>query len=208
MAVPDATDPIPISALQHFAYCPRQCALIHVDREWADNLHTQQGQRVHERVSEPAPEQVAGVRIERAVPLWSERLGLIGVADVVEFHHPDGSLFPVEYKKGPRRPGRHDDIQLCAQALCLEEMFGRAVPRGAIFHASSRRRREVTLTPELRAAVEATVAAVRQLLESRRLPPPVNDQRCDHCSLKARCVPAVAIERRADWLFRPLTAES
>jgi len=206
MAVPDAADPIPISALQHFAYCPRQCALIHVEREWADNLHTQQGQCLHERVNKPATQQVEGVRVERAVPLWSERLQLVGVADVVEFH-ADGTLFPVEYKKGPRRPGRHDDIQLCAQALCLEEMFGKAVPRGAVFHGASRRRREVAFTPELRAQVEAAAAAVRQLLDARRLPPPVNDERCDACSLKPRCLPAVAIERRADWLFRPLARE-
>jgi CRISPR-associated exonuclease Cas4 len=198
------TDPISLSALNHYAYCPRRCALIHVEQEFEENVHTQRGSREHERVDVDRSEAgSAGARREFSLPIWSDRFGLVGKCDVVEFH-PNGTLYPVEHKHGPRRRWLNDDIQLCAQAMCLEEMFGRAVPRGAIFHASSKRRREVVFTPELRAAVESTVTAVREMLDSRRLPPPVNDARCDECSLKPRCVPAVPVRRRADWLFRPL----
>ena len=116
------------------------------------------------------------------MPLWCDRLGLIGKADLVEFE-ADGLAYPVEYKHGPRRQRSHDDLQLAAQALCLEEMTGQPVPLGAIFHFSSRRRREVTIDGGLRTAVEHAVKAVRELLASSALPAPVNDARCRHCSL-------------------------
>ncbi|MGB5147987.1 MAG: CRISPR-associated protein Cas4, partial [Porticoccaceae bacterium] len=132
-------DPIPLSALQHWAYCPRQCGLIHLEQAFADNTHTARGQAVHRLVDTPGYEIQAGVKIERALPLWCDRLGLIGKADLVEFH-PDGRIFPVEFKHGRRRQKQHDDVQLAAQALCLEEMLGRPVTHGAIYHASSRRR--------------------------------------------------------------------
>lgn len=183
-----ADDPIPLSALQHWAYCPRQCGLIHLEQSFEDNLHTARGQAVHHLVDEPGYEIKAGVKVERALPLWSDRLGLIGKADLVEFH-PDGTVFPIEFKHGRKRQKVHDDLQLAAQAMCLEEMLGRAVPRGAIYHASSRRRREVAVTPELRQLVEETAAAIRQMLASGRLPAPANDRRCRECSLKALCQP-------------------
>ena len=112
-----------ISALEHWSYCPRQCALIHVEQTFDENLYTLRGRAVHKRVDEPVVEEQAGVRIERALPLWSKALGLIGKADVVEFHGE--TVYPVEYKHGPHREQEHDDLQLCAQALCLEEMTGR-----------------------------------------------------------------------------------
>ncbi|MDX9975065.1 MAG: CRISPR-associated protein Cas4, partial [FCB group bacterium] len=171
------TDPIPISALQHWAYCPRQCGLIHLEQAFEDNIHTARGQAVHHLVDEPGYEMQSGVKVERALPLWSDRLGLIGKADLVEFH-PDGSIYPVEFKHGRKRQKVHDDIQLAAQAMCLEDMLGRPVPQGAIYHASSRRRREVTITPELRAQVETTANAIRAMLASGVLPGPVNDGRC------------------------------
>ena len=108
---------------------------------------------------------------------------------MVEFL-PDGTPYPVEYKHGKKREKLHDDIQLAAQALCLDVMEGRAVPFGAIYHASSRRRREVAITPELRRAVEVCVAEIRAALSAERLPPPVNDKRCNECSLKDICQPA------------------
>ena len=127
-------DPIMISALEHYNYCPRQCALIHVEQTFDENLYTMRGRAVHDRADEVVTELQEGIRIEKALPLWSKRLGLVGKADVVEFH---GELpYPVEYKHGPRREREHDDLQLCAQALCLEEMTGKAVPRGAIYHHS------------------------------------------------------------------------
>ncbi len=193
--------PIPISALQHWCYCPRQCGLIHLEQSFADNLHTARGQAVHHLVDTPGYEMQAGVKVERALPLWSDRLGLIGKADLVEFH-TDGRIFPVEFKHGPRRAKRHDDVQLAAQALCLEEMLGRPVTHGAIYHASSHRRREVEITPALRALVVETADAIRAMLASGRLPPPVNDARCRECSLIEICQPAALAARSVQNAIR------
>ena len=200
-------DPIPLSALQHWAYCPRQCGLIHLEQVFEDNLHTARGQAVHHLVDEPGYEMKAGVKVERALPLWSDKLGLIGKADLVEFH-PDGTVFPVEFKHGRKRQKVHDDLQLAAQALCLEEMLGRPVPRGAIYHASSRRRREVAVTPELRRLVAETAEAIRAMLSTGRLPEPANDGRCRECSLKDVCQPQAIADRQGQSrqrqdLFRP-----
>jgi CRISPR-associated exonuclease Cas4 len=189
----ESADPIMISALEHWSYCPRQCALIHVEQTFDENLYTMRGQAVHKRVDEPASEIVDGVRVERAVPLWSKCLGLIGKADVVEFHGE--TPYPVEYKHGPRREKEHDDLQVCAQAMCLEEMTGKEVPRGAIYHHSSRRRREVVFTSALRRQVEEAIAGIRLMLESGTLPPPVNDRRCERCSLIESCMPSVIGEQ-------------
>ncbi|WP_448509323.1 CRISPR-associated protein Cas4 [Immundisolibacter sp.] len=199
-------DPLPLSALQHWAYCPRQCGLIHLEQSFEDNIHTARGQAVHHLVDEPGYEMKAGVKVERALPLWSDRLNLIGKADLVEFH-PDGTVFPVEFKHGRKRQKIHDDIQLAAQAMCLEEMLGRPVPKGAIYHASSHRRREVTVTPELRRRVEETATAIRAMLASGRLPTPANDGRCRECSLKEICQPEALAdtdrqERQRQDLFR------
>lgn len=183
-------DPIPLSALQHWAYCPRQCALIHQEQSFEDNIHTARGQAVHHLVDHPGYEIKAGVRVERALPLWSEEHGLIGKADLVEFH-PDGTLYPVEFKHGRKRGAVHDDVQLAAQAMCLAEMLGRPVAKGAIYHASSHRRREVPITEALRRLVVETTQAIRAMLASGVLPAPVNDARCRECSLHDICQPAV-----------------
>ncbi len=194
-----------ISALEHWSYCPRQCALIHLEQTFDENLYTLRGQAVHQRVDEPESDVVDGVRVERAVPLWSKRLGLIGKADVVEFHGE--TPYPVEYKHGPRREREHDDLQVCAQAICLEEMTGLSVPRGAIYHHSSRRRREVVFDEHLRARVAEAVAAIRTMLSAKVLPEPVNDKRCERCSLLESCMPSVIGEqRRAQALLRGLFA--
>jgi CRISPR-associated exonuclease Cas4 len=186
-------DFIMISALQHYSYCPRQCALIHEEQSFADNMHTARGNAVHTLVDLAGYELRAGVRIERALPLVCERLGLIGKADIVEFL-PDGTPYPVEYKHGPRRQRTHDDIQLAAQAVCLEEMTGHAVSRGAIYHATSHRRREVPITADLRALVESTTLAIRSLLQLGQMPPAVNDARCRECSLIEICQPQILAE--------------
>lgn len=190
----DNDDPIMLSALQHYSYCPRQCALIHVEQAFDENVHTMRGNAVHQRVDEPGFESFEGVRSEHALPVWSERLGLIGKCDIVEFY-PDGRIYPVEYKHGRKRVKLHDDLQLAAQAICLEEMTGRPVTHGAIYHHTSRRRREVVITDSLRQQVEETVAAIRALLASGRLPPPVNDARCQECSLKTICQPEVLADK-------------
>lgn len=183
-----ADEVVALSALQHWIYCPRQCGLIHLEQEFEDNLHTARGQAVHHLVDTPGYEIKAGVRVERALPVWSDRYNLIGKADLVEFH-PDGTVYPVEFKHGAKRKKLHDDIQLAAQAMCLEEMLDRPVPKGAIFHASSHRRREVLITPELRQLVLDTADAIRAMLVSGKLAPPVNDARCNECSLKTICQP-------------------
>lgn len=187
-------DPIMLSALEHWSYCPRQCALIHVEQTFDENLYTLRGRAVHERVDEPEMEIQDGVRVERALPLWSKHLGLIGKADVVEFH---GKVpYPVEYKHGSKaKTWGHEDLQLCAQALCLEEMTGQAIPCGAIYHFKSRRRREVVFDQSLRDAVAKAVQDIREMIATNRLPPPVNDKRCDHCSLKESCMPSVIGEQ-------------
>lgn len=185
-------DPVPLSALQHWAYCPRQCALIHVEQAFEENLYTLRGQAVHARVDQPGMEVRLGMRVERALPIWHTRLGLTGKADVVEFA-ADGTAYPVEYKHGNRNKkaaiAACDDLQLAGQAMCLEEMTGQSVPEGALFYARSKRRRIVPITPELRATVESTAHAIRDTLASGRMPPPVNDERCRACSLRDLCQP-------------------
>jgi CRISPR-associated exonuclease Cas4 len=189
-------DLLPISALQHWSYCPRQCGLIHLEQAFDENVHTLRGQAVHARVDEPGVETRAGLRVERSLPLASESLGLIGKADVVEFL-PDGTPYPVEYKHGRATKAQHghDALQLAAQALCLEEMTGRAVAEGALFYAGSKRRVPVAVDAALRAAVVQAVADIRAVLASARLPPPVNDKRCRACSLIDICQPAALAAR-------------
>lgn len=189
-------DVVLLSALEHFSYCPRQCALIHVERVFDENVFTLRGKHAHERADEALTTHEHGIRMERALPLWSEEWGLQGRGDVIEFH-PDGSVVPVEYKHGARRERRHDDVQLCAQALCLEEMLGIAVARGAIYSLQTRRRRDVPLTESLREATAEIIADVRAMQQSRGpLPPAVNDKRCPRCSLLDACVPATVIAAR------------
>jgi len=205
-------DPIALSALEHWSYCPRQCCLIHAEQAFAENVHTLRGQAVHAKVDTPGVETRPGLRVARAVPLWCDQLGLVGKSDVVEFL-PDGTPYPVEYKHGKKREKRHDDIQLTAQALCLEEMTGMAVPFGAIYHATSHRRREVAITLELRQAVESCVREVRSALVAPTLPPPVNDARCRECSLIDLCQPAPLAGRAkrrelAAHLFEPEPAST
>lgn len=183
---------VPISALEHYSYCPRQAALIHLEAVWDENLYTLKGRFVHEQADEPGEEYREGVRVERSLPLWSRRFGLVGRADIVEFH--GSTPYPVDYKHGPRRQKEHDDLQLCAQAVCLEEMTGESVPRGAIFHATSQHRREVELDEGLRRRLQETVADLRRLLRQTALPPPPNDARCRNCSLHSSCLPGVVAE--------------
>lgn len=182
---------IPISALQHYVYCPRQCALIHVAQIFEENLFTLRGQTVHKRVEEADGERCEGVRVERNLPIWSRKYRLTGKADLVEFG--DGTVRPVEYKSGkmPNRHGRDADrVQLCAQALCLEEMFDTQVAEGDLYYAGSRRRTEVQLTTQLREETVRVAGEVRQQLEAAELPSPVDDARCPDCSVKEACVPA------------------
>ena len=192
-----------LSALEHYSYCPRQYALIHIEQAFDHNVHTKRGDAVHERVDEPGLEWREDMRIERALPVWNDRLGLIGKCDIVEFNR-DGVAYPVEYKHGTKRVKAHDDLQLAAQALCLEEMTGKPVPKGAIYHFSSRRRREVTINESLRNSVVEAVAAIREIIRAGKLPPPVNDKRCD--LTRGRGLKRVGCQSRThSALFRPLS---
>jgi len=182
-------EPIFISALGQYTYCPRRCALIYLEGDWDDNEYTLRGTRAHESVDIPEGMVREGVQVERALPLWSERLGLVGRGDVVEFE--DGLPYPVEYKVGNRWAKLCDEVQLCAQAMCLEEMFAVPVPQGALFYKATQRRRVVEFTPELRSETLAVISAVRQLLSQERLPEPVADNRCPNCSLINTCMPEV-----------------
>jgi CRISPR-associated exonuclease Cas4 len=197
-----ALEPVMISTLEHYSYCPRQCALIHLEQTFTENAFTIRGRHAHERVDDPDAEQRPGIHREYALPLWSERLGLTGRADLVEFS-PDGP-YPVEYKSGKKRAWGHEALQLCAQAMCLEEMLGTRIERGAIWYHGSRRRREVVFDDTLRRLVEETTAAVRAMLAGGTMPPAINDARCTHCSLIDACLPAVERAAHAPRWLRDL----
>lgn len=196
-------EPVLLSALNQYLYCDRRCALIHVEGVFTENAFTVEGSLRHEAVDTPGYEAQPGARVVRGLAVYSDRLGLSGKADIVEFH---GAVpYPVEYKRGKRRQWDNDDVQLCAQGLCLEETFGIRVPRGAVFHWGSRRRREVTFTEELRRKTLETIAAVRELIASQRLPPARLGPRCEGCSLRGVCLPELGpagMSRAAVALFR------
>lgn len=187
----DDAGEILISAIEHYSYCPRQCALIHVEQTYDENLYTMRGKLAHERVDSGDDFPSRGVPTARGIPLWSERLKLRGKADAVEFR-PTGP-YPVEYKVG-RRHGLHADLQLCAQALCLEDMLGEAVPRGAIYYAATRKRHEIIFDDSLRSQTVNIITAIREMLIGQRLPEAANDERCRHCSLIHACLPSVVGE--------------
>ena len=197
-------NPINVSALNQYAYCSRRCGLIYLEGQFADNIHTQRGNAEHERVDRAAHTTTRdGARVEYALPIWSDALGLIGKCDVVEFW-PDGKVYPVEYKHGPRRAWLNDDLQLAAQAICLEEMLGLQIDRGAIFHSGSKRRREIELTDTLREEVNRTLAAIRAMLDRAVLPDPTSDERrCRECSLKDICQPEAARAMRGGAIGTP-----
>jgi CRISPR-associated exonuclease Cas4 len=181
---------VSISALEHHLYCPRQCALIHVDGQWFDNERTVRGTEGHQRADHGAHRTERGRRVLRAIPLWSESLGLSGRADIVEVS-ADGDLAPVEYKIGNRH-GDAAHVQMCAQALCLEEMTGGEVPLGYVWLSASRRRLQVRLDAALRDQTLVAIAEVRAWMTSERLPPAVNDARCRRCQFRDHCLPEVS----------------
>lgn len=184
-------DLLPLSALQHLLFCERQCALIHVEQLWADNRLTVEGSHLHRRVDEAPGETRGDVRVERGIGLRSLRLGLIGKADVVEFHRTPGgeNPFPVEYKRGRPKSDRSDEVQLCAQALCLEEMLGTAVNAGALFYGTTRRRTDVDFDATLRARTEAAARRLHELVSTGTTPRARREPKCDGCSMLELCMP-------------------
>ena len=183
---------IMLSALQHYAFCPRQCALIHLEQIWQENGHTALGRMMHETAHGGSSRMRDGIKVVTNLELQSSRLGLHSRADVVEFHRVETGWmpYPVEYKKGRHHPGvEADEIQLCAQALCLEEMLGVDIAEGALFYGEARRRHVVCLNGTLRERTEETVHAVRAMLESGQTPPPKILPQCGSCSLNEWCLP-------------------
>ena len=199
--MPAEGEPIPLSAVQHAVYCLRQAALIHLERLWADNRFTAEGDVLHAVADKGGSRRTRGVRRVMSLPIGSERLNLVGVADLVEFTPgPEGErAFPVEYKRGRPKVHRADEAQLCAQALCLEEMTGRPVPEGALYYAQTKRRVTVPFDTDLRALTEAAIADLAAALASGVTPPPTPHRaRCKACSRRDLC--------RPDAVARPVLA--
>ncbi|TCT17823.1 CRISPR-associated Cas4 family exonuclease [Bibersteinia trehalosi] len=180
---------VQLSALQHYAFCPRQCALIHNEQAWAENYLTAQGQALHKRVDSGEPETRKGVHFERTVHVSAEKLGISGILDLVERDLKTGELKPVEYKRGKPKPEPIDEIQLCAQALCLEEMTGQTINEGALWYMQTRHRVPVVFSNDLRQATLDTIAQVRALLISGKTPLPQYGKHCKACSLVEICQP-------------------
>lgn len=200
-------EPIPLSALQHAVYCLRQAALIHLERAWAENRFTAEGNVLHAVTDKGGRRTLRGVRRVMAMPLVSQRLNLIGIADVVEFHPGETGEIPcpVEFKRGKPKLHRADEVQLCAQALCLEEMTGQSIPEGIIFYAETKRRVKVPFDPELRRLTEETSTALIAMFRSRRTPAPtLRKARCRACSLKELCRPDVVARPVRIWRGRML----
>lgn len=196
-------DLLPLSGLQHLAYCPRQFALIHIEQVWEENLYTAEGQVMHRRADTGRSELRGSVHSARALRLRSLRLGISGIADVVEFHRVAQGVhlpgrggewlpFPVEYKRGRPKKDDMDEVQLCAQAICLEEMLETAIPSGALFYGKARRRQAVSFTPTLRHRVEQLCRQMHALYGEGLTPAAEPGPKCEHCSLKPRCLPESA----------------
>ncbi len=191
---PEAPSTVPLSALNDHLYCERRAHLKFVDGLRGTNEHTLIGDLAHKNVDTPGYEHRAGWELLRALPLYSDRLGLTGKADLVEVRRapaPDriAEARPVEYKKGPARRWANDHVQLCAQALCLEEMLGLRIPAGLIFHVASALRTEVVFDEALRALTVATLGALRATPTQPIAPPAVLKPQCDGCSLRGICLP-------------------
>ena len=195
---------LPISALQHLLFCERQCALIHLEQAWSENRLTAEGRILHERVHDAETETRGSIRIVRGLRLRSLRIGIIGIADVVEFHRDDDAgvpvaelpgrwrVVPVEYKRGRPKPDACDEVQLCAQAMCLEEMMSCVITEGALFYGTPRRRQIVALDPSIREQTVTAAFRLHELLESGITPPAVFEKKCQQCSLVAICLPHIS----------------
>ncbi|MGZ0654960.1 CRISPR-associated protein Cas4 [Coraliomargarita sp. W4R72] len=202
---------VALSALQHYLYCPRQCALIHVERLWAENFSTAEGNALHEKAHSGLGESRPGVRISRGLPVWSDAHGLRGVCDIVEIHQ-DGSLIPVEYKRGRPKAHRADEIQLCGQAICLETSFERepnSIQSGYLFYGKQQRRIAVTFDAELRALTLNIAAKVRAMIEAGQiLLKDYSPTLCDRCSMIHLCQPkSMRLKRGVDYWFQQRITE-
>ncbi len=219
-------DLLPISALQHLLFCERQCALIHIERVWVENRFTAEGQILHRKAHTGKPQTRDGVRITRGLPLSSLTLGLIGQADVIEWRPPPEvsdrqadrslagwlrerataglrgwSITPVEYKRGRPKRNDCDRVQLCAQALCLEEMLDVEIAGGQLFYGEKRRRVDVVFDAPLRSTTQQAAQRLHELFESGITPPAVREKKCDTCSLLPVCLPDAMSRASASRFF-------
>lgn len=199
---------LPLSALQHFLFCERQCALIHIEQVWSENGYTAEGNLLHERAHDGPDESRPGIRITRGLPVRCLELGLSGQCDIVEFHDQTSgnAVIPVEYKRGKPKSHHADEVQLCAQALCLEEMLECHVERGALYYGERRRRTEIVFDEPLRALTREAAAGVHALIDARRTPPAIKEKKCESCSLFEFCMPDIFGPRRdaSAWFARQL----
>lgn len=201
---------LPISSLQHLLFCERQWALIHLEQQWEENRLTQEGRVLHERVHDAGTEARPGAVVARGLRIRSLRLGLSGETDVVEFQRAEQERedtiqlegrrgwwvpFPVEYKRGKPKSDACDEVQLCAQALCLEESFGVTIAAGALFYATHRRRTRVEFDSQLRTQTENLARHLHELFAARTTPPAVYGKKCEKCSLIERCMPKTSMRR-------------
>lgn len=204
----DQLETIFLSRLQHYLFCPRQFALIELEDIWVENILTAQGQLLHQRVNQQEQQQRGSICTVRALPLASQQYGIEGVADVVELHRQiDGKEqpYPIEYKRGKPKTHRADEVQLCAQALCLEEMFQCHIEQGALFYGETRRRHVVRFDNELRQITQNTIKTCRQLVRSGQTPAAIYEkQKCNACSLKSECHPENFTRAASTWLLRQL----
>lgn len=201
-------DLIQLSSLQHFMYCERQCALIHIEQIWSENLFTAEGRIMHDKADSNKFESRGDVRIDYSVPLRSLRLGLIGKADVVEFHKQGDKWipFPVEYKRGKPKIDDCDKVQLCAQAICLEEMLNVEIPEGALFYGQTHHRHDVIFDKALRLETEEAAKKVHELIESGMTPKAEYSKKCKKCSLVELCLPK-ASRKASNYLMNAMREE-
>lgn len=203
----DSPYSIPLSALQHYLYCPRQCALIHVEYLWADNQFTAEGNAFHERADSGLTETRGLKKTLRTLHIASEHWGIHGIADVVELVYDrkggrPAAVTPVEYKVGKPKQHRADEVQVCAQALCLEEIFEVPVAEGFLFYGKTQNRHVVSFDEELRALTTRVIQETRAVLTGQVTPPPQYSKACKACSLMEDCLPAVCRERRQGAMVR------
>ena len=186
-----------LSGIQHFAFCPRQWALIHIEQIWAENLRTFEGRELHAKTDDPYADEWRGaLRVIRAMPISSSKLGLYGVSDVVE-QRQDGILYPIEYKRGKPKTDDRDAVQLCAQAICLEEMTGVEIAQGALYYGETRHRQEISIDSALRERVFLLTQEMHNLFRKGCTPPAVVNKKCSLCSLKEDCKPRLTGKHRS-----------
>lgn len=208
--VHDEDELVMISALQHYLFCPRQCAFIHLEQQWLENRLTAEGRILHERVHTSGRESRRTLRIEYDVPIRSLGLGLTGRADIVEFHLDTDKKWiphPVEYKRGKPKKDDSDRVQLCAQAICLEEMLGCTITDGALYYGEKKRRTAVMFDPSLRETTAQTAAAVHSLFITGKTPPPRYESRCKSCSFLPLCLPKVATRKQVGRYLKKMVTE-